>query len=209
MRRMRIVAMIAAGLTCAVCFGEQVLVVADEAVVQEQSPRDPVRVGDVLRTATEQQGAAEKIYLKFDASGLDFQIADISGFEGYALRTKYPRGASVFLIIGDDSTDWSQSTITWDNAPGNQAGRALTDRGVKIGTFPPPGEKESQTVALEWESEGTRKQVVEALNSGNRCVTIAVIRPTTKNCQFSSLKNMDRSAHPFRMKVIPAGKIIG
>lgn len=180
------------------------LVVKEEAMVQQESPSAVGTVlDDTLRASSQPEGSGKIIYAKFDASGLDYKIGDITSFEGFALKSKYPRSASIFLLAGDGSNDWKPETITWNTAPGNDAssGRKLLGNNTKIGTFPAPEKGNNQTVACEWDSDAAKKAVITALNTGDRIVTFVIIRPTTKGCKFASLKNMGKKAHPLRMTV--------
>jgi len=191
-------------ISVAMCQAKEVLVVSGEANISQETPQAVVVVGDVLRAAKDPAGAAQKIYLKFDASGLKSDVVKIEAFAGFAMKVKYPRSAAAFLITGEGASDWTPETITWDNAPGNNPSSAngfLQDRAVQLGNFPVLEKGVSKTVELEWASDDAKNALVEALNTGNRQVTIVVVRPTTKACKFASLKNMEREAHPFELTV--------
>lgn len=192
------------GITAMAVKAAEVLSVCEEAVIQQQNPDSAGSVGDSLRAAKEPEGAGEKIYLKFDASALSSQISDIESFEGFSMETKYPRGASVFLLPDDKADEWTSGSITWNTAFGNEkasGGTMSSGKSVMIGSFPAITPGTSQTVALEWSADSARRAVVKALNSGNRIVTLVVVRPTTKISLYASSKNMTRDAHPFVLKL--------
>lgn len=198
-------AMMAAVLiSTAMCQAGEVLVVSAEANISQKTAQVVSVVGDTLCAVKDPAGSAQKIYLKFDASGLKSDVVKVDGFAGFAVKMKYPRSATAFLIVGEGAADWAPETITWGNAPGNNpaSGKGfLPGRAVQLGAFPVLERGVSKTVELEWGSDAAKNALIEALNTGNRQATVVMVRPTTKACKFASLKNMERGAHPFELTV--------
>lgn len=193
-----------AGVYAAFCIlsGAETLTVKENAVVYQSDSGTAVPVSGMLRATRDPAGFGEKIYLLFDASCLSGTVSRVESLSGYALGLKYPRGSEVYLI--KDAGQWSESTITWENAPGNDtaSGAGLNpSQSIRLGEFSPVVVPTGESLEMLWSSEDARQVLADALNAGDRVATLVILRPSTREVLYASDKNTDFGAHPFRMNV--------
>lgn len=129
-----------------------------------------------------------KAYLLFDASGAG-QVTNLAALKGVSIYT-YARSAKFYLITGAGADDWSEDSITWNNAPGNDTTNVISFlndtnyTALLIGQNP----KVDQYLSfdLEWDSEDAKTAVLNELNTGDRKVTIGIIRNGDRLVRFAS-----------------------
>jgi len=133
-----------------------------------------------------------KGYVQFDASGSGV-ITNIASLKAISLY-QYNRSAKFYLITGSGADDWHEETITWNNAPGNDTAAAINFLNDTNYTALLIGQNVAATsqyeqVALTWESEAARTAVMNELNTGDRKVTIGIVRNGDRLVQFASKEN--------------------
>ena len=128
-----------------------------------------------------------KGYIQFDASG-GGRVESIDELKMVSTY-QYACSAQFYLITGTNGVEWSESGITWSNAPGNDMGSAytFTSNAAYLGY--------SQAVAqyspakLIWDSEAAKDAVLNALNGGTRKATIAFSRNGDRLVSIASREN--------------------
>lgn len=144
------------------------------------------------------------IYLKFDASALP-PISQIETIEAYAMPLRRPRGVEVYLKYAREGTpQWTETAITWKNAPLNDLSlhRLSENEILHLGSFSPLEPHTVGTVQLEWANETVLPtKLRDALNSGNRVVTLILVRPTDRFAAYASRENTAPAAHPIRIRL--------
>ena len=177
----------------------ETLDVSEDATVKLSDP-DAV-FGTDLRLHVNRNAETNLVYLKFDASALDFSIAEIASFEAFAQGTASPRSVAVFAITNPVfMTGWNESTLTWNNAPGNDpAGSGLLPgAGLRVGTVDKALDSTDQTVSVLWDSPQTKSIAIGLLNSGDRTVTLVLVRTPDRFARYAS-----RESVPPNLAVIP------
>jgi hypothetical protein len=149
-----------------------------------------------------QSGIIYKSYIKFDVSSLGGDIVtDINSIQAYWYDQAYDRGASVYLVTNTAYMNWSESTITWDNAPGSVTNSQylVADAGILLGSFDVPSPAASGTVSLNWTTGvvGGKSVLMDMMNH-NDYVTLVIVRPTDRWVSFASTEAVDAS-HPLRI----------
>jgi len=129
-----------------------------------------------------------KSYIRFDASGVDL-LTRIDSFSVFWAGT-LDRGRTInlFMIIKADGTDvdWTETGITWNNAPANAANIGTTNREfvagtgevlVNLGQFSTSGGQGFRTHLIAANSnitQAAKDALLSALNTGDRTVTIGM-----------------------------------
>ncbi len=166
--------------------GELVLGTSDDAYINQAVP--DMNFGDADRLfATEGiiDEESEKIYLKFDASDLPGDVVDIRDFQAVFLN-QFARTGHAFLLTGPDATDWSEDTLTYNNAPANDYYHYgfLDNESLHLGYLDMA--EHGETAGFVWSGDG-RTALMEALNSGDRTVAIGIHRSSTnRNISYAS-----------------------
>ena len=126
-------AMVALGIAC-ICQATVVSVI-DDAEIRSDAPDSNYGAQTTLTASMTSIPVYKKGYVKFDASGLgDGVVADIDSFTFYFTQP-YARDAWFYLITGADADSWDESTITWNNAPGNGPGSTFLNDASYTSTF--------------------------------------------------------------------------
>lgn len=183
--------------------GSVIVDVVEDAHVSQALPN--LNFGtDTILYATEgiNAEASEKIYLKFDASGLPGNIVEIVDFEAVFLN-EYARYGGVSLLTGPGVNDWTENSITYNNAPANDPFYYdfLPSQSVRLGSLQQGGYGE--TVGMAWFGNA-QDQLRDALNSGDRIVTVGMFRNSTnRNIAYASRENEE--FHPARLVLLVEG----
>lgn len=193
--------------------GSTVLNVSEDAYVMMTDPDSNFGAED--RLLIHLNANTNVSYVKFDASGLSGIITNIVSIEAFARSASNPRGASVYLLTNAvGMSTWSEDTITWNNAPGNDLSSQypLSDESLKIGSLDKPAASTSETVAFSFDdgTNGVLQHVLmDVLNTGDRIATLVLVRPTDRYQSYASLENTETGSHPVRMTVdIAPGQIL-
>lgn len=129
----------------------------------------------------------QKIYMKFDASSLP-TLASISGLTmRYDASTN--RTGNFYLLEGTGADSWTETGITWNNAPLNNdtgfdftagSGQTITSLGAIAGNG------QFQPITLTF---GTAEEtaLLNALNTGDRIATIGILHSGTNFFQIAAL----------------------
>ena len=127
-----------------------------------------------------------KSYFLFDATGLP-EVTSIDNFEVIRNGGTTSRSVRLVAILGDNVNTWTEQGITWNNAPGNNVGPASRD----FAAFPGeeiivlaqvstggvnPGDilRFVPGVGITGFSETDRLAILNALNTGNRTLTLGL-----------------------------------
>ncbi|MBC2596167.1 DNRLRE domain-containing protein [Ruficoccus amylovorans] len=164
------------------------LTTVDDAMIDDLAPDTNFGSSAELAQTKNQR----KSYLKFDASSLD-TVTDVS-FSAY-YTAPYARVAWVYLIVNNDGSEvaWDEDTITWNNAPANQtdgnefiAGANQTV--TQIGTIEGIVNSVVSLTFLTLETDGVdgKALLLSALNSGDRTVTLGLMRNGDRYTRFAS-----------------------
>jgi hypothetical protein len=149
-----------------------------------------------------QSGIIYKSYIKFSTASLG-SVTNINSIQAYWYDQTYDRGASVYLVTNTAYMNWSESTITWNNAPGNVTNTQylVADAGILLGSFDVPAPVASGTVSLNWATGvvGGKSVLMDVMNN-NDYVTLVLVRPTDRWVSFASTEAVDAS-HPIRMDI--------
>ena len=196
-----------------ICQAEIITVSAD-AEIRSDTPDTNYGAQTTLSALMTSTPTYRKGYIKFDASGLGagVTVTNIASFSMYFTQA-YARDAKFYLITGTGVDSWDESTITWNNAPGNGAGTTFlndaTYTSTRVGlsgTEAAPG-----VVEFVWDSQTTMDAVIDELNSGDRIVTLACMRDSTSRlATFASKENS--SGHPviqMDLQTIPEPATLG
>jgi hypothetical protein len=195
--------LIAIFLGAASLLNAQVLTVTDDAEVRDSDPT--TNYGSATQVIADVSGI--KGYLKFDASSLGYSITDITSFTGVSLNTSYPRQGNFYLITGTGADSWDQSTITWNNAPGNDTSSVseflnnATFTSILIGQNELAAAGSPESVDFSWVNQTAKDAVITELNTGDRIATIAFSRNSTRSLNIASLENSTYDA--YNMTVVP------
>jgi hypothetical protein len=157
------------------------MAVAD-AHIEGARPSENFGTNHVLSLAQSTLGG-DKAYLLFDASGWgETNLTRIESLRVvWAGSTNITRTLAASLITGSSANDWSETTITWNNAPGNNV--LSTDRNFVA--F--PGQTVTTLGSVQYASGNPRELIIPfgagsaqenalltALNTGDRKATIGV-----------------------------------
>ena len=192
------------GIAC-ICQATAITVV-DDAEIRSDAPDSNYGAQTTLSALMTSTPAYRKGYIKFDASGLgDGVVADIDSFTFYFTQA-YARDARFYLITGAAADSWDESTITWNNAPGNGPATTFLNDGTYTSTYLGTSGTEAAPGVVEfvWDSEAAKQAVIDELNNGDRVVTIACMRDgTSRYFVVASKENL--SGHPWiQMKLLTA-----
>ena len=146
--------------------------------------------------------ADRKAYIKFDASGLadNALVVKISSFLLHN-NDSSSRTGDFFLLTGDSMSDsWNETTITWNNAPGNDTSSStdfLHDGVSHIATFIGNNANVMSRHEFAWASPIAEDAVIAELNSGDRIATIGIrYIPGTRWVQFATRENISEYTPP-------------
>ena len=185
------IAMVALSTAC-ICQATLITVV-DDAEIRSDIPDGNYGAQTTLSALSTATPDYRKGYIKFDASGLGAEttVTSINSFSMYFTQA-YARDAKFYLITGATADSWDESTVTWNNAPGNGSGTTfLNDASYTStliglsGTEAAPG-----YIGFNWDSQAAMDTVIAELNNGDRIVTIACMRDSTSRlATFASKEN--------------------
>ncbi len=145
-----------------------------------------------------------KAYIQFDVSQYAGTVLGIDNFQ-FNFNGAYPRPASVYLITGEGADDWNETTITWNNAPGNDTASSAfflnnaVFTSTLIGSVVQPALAGISTVGFVWDSEAAKTAVINQLNTGDRKVTMGISRNSTSQFAQYACKEQAPTYHPIRM----------
>ena len=181
-----------------------VLHVAADVTIKSTEPDVNFNGEDRLRAQHNDQGSVYSVvYLVLDASGLNGEITDITSFEAYSFFPQYPRGGGISLITNQAFGAWSPDTLTWNNAPATDVADLKNIWGVKVASFESP--LAEGTVPAVFVGDAEKNLLIDSLNSGDRKVTLAIIREgsniNNRFAEYASLESTQAGAHPIRMTV--------
>lgn len=122
-----------------------------------------------------------KAYLLFDATSLP-EIFTIDDFQIQRAGTTVNRTIQLYAILGDNVDTWTETGITWNNAPGNNVTAGLRDFGaypgeslIYIGDINTGSLADAvYTVSFGGLSEANSQAVLDALNTGDRKLTLGL-----------------------------------
>ena len=155
-----------------------------DAEIDENSPSTNFGNANVidLSGATSNPGFRPKGYFKFDASSFGGSITSVESLS-FSSAGPFSKRTEWYLLDGPTVDDWTETGITWNNAPVNDTSGD--------GFSPGPGESAdllfavnmgppSRTINLDGSGAGTVESnaetlLLDALNTGNRIATIAGI----------------------------------
>ncbi len=131
-------------------------------------------------TVSPDQGG-RKSYLLFDASALP-EITEISSFTVRRNGGTINRTIQLYAILGDNVDTWTETGITWNNAPGNNVTQGLRDFGaypgeslIYIGNINTGADSEAiYTVPFSGLSGADYQNILDALNTGDRKLTLGL-----------------------------------
>jgi hypothetical protein len=168
----------------------------DDAYIVESSPADNfgTEASLIVYGGPDESAVANKIYLRFDASSVEGVITDAKlelVHEG-----KRRRCAGVFLVEGAGSAAWNEKEITWNNAPGNDLDSNFSLDGGEAGLISEIGSicgaDMFETSQLEATVSGGIEKLIQALNSGDRVVTLVIVQGSNSRAYpsiFTSKEN--------------------
>lgn len=142
-----------------------------------------------IRAQRDEPGTA-KSYVRFDADGCGI-ITDIHFMSGVSLAQN-GRSGRFYLITGEGADDWEESSITWNNAPGNDTEnlKYFLNNGTWSILFLGRNEAVRSGFAsdIEWE-EGAKETLLNELNSGDRKITIGISHAGSDYLDLASREN--------------------
>jgi hypothetical protein len=161
----------------------------------ERTVQDDSTFLQAERTAPGQDG--RKIYLKFDASQLEGRIESV-GKLSLRYSGRISRPFEVYLLEGPGVDEWSEATLTWENAPLNDRSGALFSPGDEgkvtlLGSASTIGKSSYMDV----EFGPGRSDLAEALNTGDRVATLAIVATGSDSVAFISKDYQYGSLTPF------------
>jgi len=138
-------------------------------------------------------------YIKFDTSALG-TVTNIDAISGYAYNISYDRSAAVYLMTNSAYTTWSENSITWSNAPGNNTSTRylLADAGLLIGSFVAP--TVTGVLDMDWNDVGFEATVIDAMNTQDS-ITLVLVRPGDRYAKFASKESTDTNTSPFQIVI--------
>jgi len=186
----------------------------DDATVEQDNPNSNFG-SDPIIDLRDDAPNAKSGYVKFDATGLP-QITDIESFV-ISSNPSINRFATFYILAGGDSNSWDEGTITWNNAPGLNTtfGTSDPDGGLAEFNLDSTGQTATEfyNVALADEENpitatldgvggndtggtvfaGSEALILDALNNGDRTLTIVAIHASSSFSNFHS-KEFDTSS---------------
>jgi len=197
-------------VTATQAFSQAIIVpITDDATIQQNAPTNnygsATGFGVYNRT-----NVYYKSWLKLDASSLQTLTAGNTKLTLTAANTTTGYTVEFYLLAGIDSSTWSENTITWNNAPGNNTsgfGFTTQANASLIGSFTNFSFTANTAYNLVF-TGAAETSLLDALNSGSRTATIALTRPTnstgTSANNFFSTEATTASYVPqFSADVIP------
>lgn len=117
-----------------------------------------------------------KTYLLFDGSGLN-RIDEVKGLRVWLSSGFSDNRGRVYFLEGKGTTEWDESSITWNSAPLNfRSGSGfMAGRGDEIHFlgFLEPGPAGEAIIEFDSDSDGARA-LARALSKGDRAATIVL-----------------------------------
>lgn len=160
-----------------------------DAEIHRNSPT--VNYGALTAVQVRYDTDPSKGYVQFDASGQGV-VCGIKSFKMFSTY-EYGRSASFYLIKGSGADSWDEDTLTWNNAPGNDANSAdgFLNDGACTNIYLGINESVSQntTAWFLWDSEEAKDALVHELNTGDRKATIAFCRNGDRLVKVASTEN--------------------
>jgi hypothetical protein len=122
-----------------------------------------------------------KIYTQFDATGLP----EIVGIEDFGITRgggTINRTILLFAILGENVNDWTETGITWNNAPGNNVDAGVRNFAafpgetlIQIGSISTGADPSTvYSVTFSGLSEPDTQSILDALNTGSRKLTLGL-----------------------------------
>ena len=192
--------------------------VATDSAIKSASPDTAFASEDRVRAQHNDIGNTYVMtYLTFDASAMG-EITGIAALEAFSVANmSYPRSGGIVLITNEVYNSLDVSALTWNTSPFTTPNQFKQEAGVKIASFQVPEVLNSTVLAGNWESFG-QSMLIDALNSGDRIVTLAIIREgSNDNNRFVEYASLEYNfagtdgSHPIRLQleVIPEPVTIG
>ncbi|GLI39937.1 PEP-CTERM sorting domain-containing protein [Geobacter hydrogenophilus] len=212
-----ILCILATGLITALSFAsaEAISITADKDAYVQSGAYANTNFGSTLVDQVKRQDNSDwnrKSYIGFDLSGLgpfsiatatlDFNFVD-SGAGATLAGTTYQ--FEVFGLTNELFDTWGESTITWNNAPGNRPNNGLNSLMVaSLGTFSLTG-KGVGTYSF------TSQELVDFLNSDSNDIATIIVRRNTNqpsNAQnyvqaFASSENVSVGGPTLNITQVP------
>lgn len=123
-------------------FADSLLGVTEDAFIRQNLPNNNFGGGTFLEVSNSSTGASSKTYLKFDVSSIGANASDATLSIPFLQNPPGPGGLNTpfqFAVYGlaEGSDNWSQNTITWNNAPANDtsSGSGVLPGAISLGTF--------------------------------------------------------------------------
>jgi hypothetical protein len=202
MKKMQLIIWVT-GACSMLSYASSILNVSADATIKKATPT--VNYGGATDVSSTRAGTTNKVYLAFDASSLGGSIIDITSMTAYSIASTF-RGSTVYLITNSTyDVAWNQSTITYNNAPGNALNGVglVAGAGIVIGSFATPTAA-NQTIAFTFTSDAEKTLLINALNTGARKATlVSYVSSTSGSFQYAALESTLDGAHPAQMTVIP------
>ena len=155
----------------------------------------------LLKNTDDPKGPSRKTYLGFDLSSLDrSQIAEaelVLSFEptGWGLASGVPDSRfAVYAVLPSELDDWTEATVQWENAPGNDIGDGdalKVDQTRKLGAF-------ILTQGVQRGRFGIRGAALVKLlrEDTNGFVTLVVVRETAESQGGGLVHGIASRRHP-------------
>ncbi len=198
--------LIAGGLVFSLRANAEILEAVEDATIRLNNP--DINYGDETEIhAANFEGKKSLVYLKFDASKLNGKVTSVEGIEAYALPQRRPRNSQVFLLLDEkNGSSWTEDSINWDNAPGNNLSdqRLVKGEGLLLGHLEKAATDVASSVDISWSEEdadSAKEALIGALNQGDRVVTLVLVRPSDREAVYTSKENAAPAAHPVRILV--------
>lgn len=128
-------------------------------------------------------GSWQKSYILFDASGLTGQtLTSVSGLT-MVYTPASNRSGTFYLITGAGANSWTETGITWNNAPANDTASGIGFSGAgftatTLGSATGNGSVVPITLSI---SGAAETALLSALNTGDRMATIAFAHVSSSN----------------------------
>lgn len=185
-----------------------VLGASADAHVRQAEPDTNFGSADrMFATRGETDQTTEKIYMKFDASGLPGDVIDIVDFQAVFMN-QFARAGWAYLLTGPDANDWTESAITYNNAPANVLDHYgfVPAESLRLGFLRDVAQ--GQTADFIWDPDGDvvslKGAVMAALNEGDRTITLAIERSSTnRNLSYASREHATNHGPQLVLEVIP------
>jgi len=193
--------------TAAAAAGDPIrLAPAADAMIDAGNPGQNFGKVDTLIARDANGGEREvlKIYMRFDARGLP-RFASLDAFT-FSYATGRARSATFYLLEGEGADDWSESALTWNNAPANNPSvngdfgqevvadprlRGQAVREIAAFTGNPHTVMEVPLYTQSQNGIDAAQLLLDALNNGNRQATIIVRHGGTRFFSVASRESAD------------------